>query len=246
MADDTEPFVTLDEQYLHQLLNQAEVKLSGVSEAGLKAELFDTLTEFFDLSSSWLEDIALDGVAYGREYDVVPDSGQIIRLWAVTYNGLFATNAQAEAAENTTPPTNQDLGIWAPVAATMPYAGHIVLKFPMSQPQALKVWVVKNVVLPTSKHHIPLAPASVLQRWHRYILSGILGHKMGEENKSYTNDALSTYHLKRFQEGITRARIATLKENTQGGQAWVYPQQFATRSQRGYLNVSVGNDMRFG
>lgn len=223
-------------------MNQAVVKLSGASSAGIKAELFDVLTEFFDVSSCWTEAIDLDALAYQHEYDIETSSGQIIRLNTVIANSNFTTNALYDAAE-AIPPSGTNLGTWVPQNAVMPYIGRIILRNPPSNPQAMKAVVVKNVVLPTGRDQVPEIPSWVLQRWHRYILSGVLGNMMGTENKSYTNDAMSVYNMKKFQEGISRARVAALKANTMGGQAWVYPQAFKTRSQNGYL--SVGNDTRF-
>lgn len=232
----------LSQHDIMQLLNQASVKLSGATIAGIKAELFDTLTEFFDVSSSWLEHFPIDAAAYQREYSVAPGTeGQIIRLAGVIGNTNFATNAAYEAAKAQGGSTN--LGSWLPQAAVMPHVNDIILRDPPSNPQAMRAVLIKNVKLPTATGMIPQAPQWVLERYHNYILDGILGRMMGSQNKSYTNDALSTYHLKRFQEGISRARVAALKENTYGAQAWAFPQQWKTRSQNGYL--SVGNDTRF-
>ena len=124
--------------------------------------------------------------------------------------------------------------------------GTLYIPIPPSEPQAFKVILIKNVdSTQTDKRMIPVAPDWCLSVYGRHILDGILGKMMGTANKSYTNDALSVYHLKRFQEGISRARVAALKANTYGAQAWSYPRNFLTRNQRGYMSVGSGNDRVF-
>jgi hypothetical protein len=233
----------LAQQDLRQLINQATVKLAGASSAAIKAELFDVLAEFFDISSAWQESIPIDGVAFQTDYTIVPQEGQIIRLEAVTSNSLFPTNAAYLAAKAATPGGN--IGAFTPITAIMPTIGTISLAQLPNAPVAMQAIVTKNVSLPTTRDQTPIGPDWVLPIWHRYILDGILGKMMGTQNKSYTNDALSVYHLKKFQEGIARARSVTLAANTKGGQAWQFPRDFRTNTQRGYLNVSTGTDQRF-
>lgn len=233
----------LAQQDVKKFLNQAAVKLSGASISGIKAELFDVLSEFFDVSSAWFEIIPVDGVAYQTEYAVAPSEGQIIRLATVLSNSLFPTNAAYEAAKAATPGGN--IGKFIPIAAVMPTIGTVCLQNLPNAPVAMRVVVTKNVVLPTTRDQTPIGPDWVLPVWGRYILDGVLGKMMSTQNKSYTNDTLGTYHLKKFQEGIARARTATLAQNTNGGQAWNFPQSHRTVSQRGYLNVSTGSDQRF-
>jgi hypothetical protein len=233
----------LAQQDVRKLLNQATVKLTGASSAAIKAELFDVLHEFFDISSGWQESVPVDAVAYQQEYIVEPTEGQIIRLGAVLSNSLFPTNAAYIAAKAASPGGN--LGAFTPVSAIMPTIGTVKLGFPPNTPTALQIVVIKNVVLPTTRDQTPIGPDWVLPVWGRYILDGILGKMMSSQNKSYSNDTLGTYHLKRFQEGIARLRSATLAANSQGGQSWCFPRDYRTNTQRGYLNVSTGQDQRF-
>jgi len=233
----------LAKQDVQKLLNQAAVKLAGASNAGIKAELYDVLTEFFDISGSWYEILQVDGTAYQTDYVVGVTEGQIIRLGPVYTNSLFTTNALYNAAKLASPGGN--LGQFTPVSASMAIVGKVVLSNLPNAPAAMRFVVIKNVTLPTTHDQTPVGPDWVLPLWNRYILDGVLGKMMSTQNKSYTNDTLGTYHLKKFQEGIARARTAALAANTNGAQAWCFPQNFRSQSQRGYLNVSTGNDQRF-
>jgi hypothetical protein len=229
-------------QDFDQLMNQARVKIMGASDAALKAELFDVLTEFFDVSSCWSEHIPIDGVAYQREYPLPIHEGQIIRFGGCFANSTFPTQAAYEAALALNP---AQPGGWYPMGAAMPDIGVMVLSncsIPNTN-QFMRATVIKNVVLPTTRDMVPIAPDWVLPRYHLGILDGLMGKMMNQASKSYSNDALGTYHLKRFQEAISRARVAAIKANTYGAQAWRFPQSFSTRTQHGLWGA--GTSTRF-
>ena len=234
----------LNDKDLDFVLTQASVKLVGASMQAIKAELYAVLDEFFDVTSAWQEWQPLDASAYTTTYQVAPaQGGKVIRLAGVLASSNFATNALLNAAlalNNGTQPG------WTPIAATMGDIGTLIISSPPTQAQAMSVGLIKNVdTAETNKKMIPLAPDWALAVYGRYILAGILGHMMGTANKSYTNDALSVFNLKLFQEGISRARVAALRRNTYGQQAWAYPRNFHTRGQRGYMSVGAGNDRSF-
>ena len=220
---------------MERLMNQARIKLIGASDAGIKSELFEVFTEFFDISSCWTETVDIDALADQKDYDITVSEGQVIRLGGVSASSIYSTSALLEAAEV----ANQPLGFHTQTAF-MPNFGTLHLINPPSSPQAMRVMVIKNVVLPTTRNAVPLAPDWVLPVYSRYILAGVLGNMMNHPQKSYSNDTLGSYNLKRFQEGIARARVAAMRGNTFGAQAWSFPQGFKTRSQRGFMNIGSG------
>lgn len=208
-----------------QLLNRARVKLPGSSDADIKAELFDVLHEFFDESSIWTESIHLNVIAGTATspntiYQVTPSQGQIVRLGSVVDGN----------------------GVGQP--AVMPALGTIVFANPYNVNQTFTVTVIESVALPTLKHMVPDIPDWVLPKWHLVIIDGILGKMMGQLNKPFSNASTSTYHLRRFRNGIAQARVAALRANSFGTQAWRFPSGFATRSQRGAVS-SIGSDTNF-
>jgi hypothetical protein len=220
-----------------RLMNQARIKLTGASDAGLKNELFEVFTEFFDVSSSWTESIDFDAVAYHTDYDLSVDEGQIVRLGGVAASSIYTTSAALEAAEALN--NGQTLGFHNQ-KAFMPSPGTIRLVNPPSSPMAMRALVIKSVDLPTTRDSVPVAPDWVIPKYGRYILSGLLGAMMNQPGKSYSNDTQGVYHLKKFQEGISRARVATMRANTYGAQAWTFPQGFKTRGQKGFMNIGGG------
>lgn len=199
------------------LLAQAQVQLPASTEAAIQHELYDTLREFFNDSSSWLENIPVPIVPQVVTYQLVPIEGQIIRL-----SGVCDQN-----------------GIRQP--AIMPVLGTICLRYPYSQASTFTASVVKNVVQPTSDDFYPVAPDWLLPVWGVGILDGLLGRMMSHQSKPYADREQSIYHLARFRDVIARARTTTTRANTFGAQAWIYPQDWKITSQRGGVSVGIQN-----
>ena len=61
------------------------------------------------------------------------------------------------------------------------------------------------------------------------VLSGLLGRMMSQPAKPYTNMQLSVYHMRRFRDGIARAKVEAMHQNVYRAQSWRFPQTFARR-----------------
>lgn len=198
-------------------LANAIIKLPGASHSGMKTELFAVLKEFFADSNAWTEDIEFQAVVGTQTYLLTPKfDGQIIRLVG----------------------TWDDKGI--PIAAFMHNFSHLRLtcKPTTTPPTKWFSRVIKNVTLPTTKDDIPVVPDWTLRVYGEHILDGLLGRMMAQQQKSYSNATMSTYHLRRFRSGIQIARAEARAQNLLGAQAWAYPQGFVRGSQRGGVSTA--------
>jgi len=208
----------------NQLLNQAKVRLNGSSDAALKGELYDVLSEFFNDSRCWLEAIQFNVVTDTTAYPVTPDEGQIIGLVGV----LDSNNV--------------------PQGALMPNIGTVILSSIPNIAQAPLYYfaiVSKTVKLPTGKDQMVIGPDWVFPLWHVGILDGLLGKMHSQPAKPYSNKDLSAYHLKRFRVAISQARVAALRQHTLSAQAWRFPQGFRTGSQKFGVPGFAGTDRSF-
>lgn len=204
------------------LITEATVQLVGVSDKGLKGATYDVLTEFFNDSSCWTQTVTVNAVSTSRLYPLQVNEGQIIRLV-----GTFDENSFL-------------------VPSVMPNIGELILANAPNTAQTLYSEVVTNVALPTARDQMPIAPDWVLPIWHVGILDGLLGKMMAQPGKSYHNKEMAAYHLKRFRDAIARARVSKLRANTNGTQAWRFPQSFRTNSQQGGVPATGGGtDRRF-
>lgn len=201
------------------LLNQAKAKLVGSSDAGIKAELFDVLNEFFNESSVWTENLNISVIPNELEYDMTPsDGGQIIRLAGVVDQNNI------------------------PQPAIMPDFGVLLFANPYNVAQTMVATVVKNVTQPVAHGSVPDMPDFTLSVYGVCILDGLCGRMMLHKTKSYYDASLAQYYLKRFNDAVAMARVAKLRRNTFGTQAWRFPQG-SNGSQRG--GVSTSNPNRF-
>ena len=215
----------IDERDLDHLLNLARTELVGVSDAGLRAQLHDVCHEFFADSNSWTEHLRIQILPNVHDYTLIPQhSGMIIRLVSVWDSNFIVLPALISEIE--------------PPNAIM----HLM--HPQNVNQTARVVVIKQIY--QREHDIPVAPKWLLPMYERTILDGLLGKMMGQSSKSYSNDTLSAYHLRRFRDGIMVARVAAERANIYGGQAWRYPGAFRSNSQRGGTSTIFPSDSGWG
>jgi hypothetical protein len=208
----------LERHTFDMLMNQARIKLPGSSDSGIKLELYDVMKEFLADSNAWTEDITFTAQPSVTMYSLVPQfGGQIINL----------------------------VGVWddkmIPIPAFMPHFGTIQLVNQASTTPNQPVWtarVTKNITLPTTRDDVPVAPDWILTVYSVHILDGLLGKKKGQQAKSYSNDKMAAYHLKRFRTGIQIARTAAIRQNTKGAQEWAFPRGWTTSTQRGGVSTA--------
>jgi hypothetical protein len=200
------------EGYWAKLLGQASVILSGSSAAETQVQLFDTLEEFFDGSNCWQEAINFTVIPDTTDYPLRPLTGRILRLYGV----LDQNNV--------------------PQPAVMPHIGTVRFLYPYTNVQPMTATVVKTVTDPLSCVP-PHIPEWMLPVHGRGILSGVLGGMMLQPGQSYSNPTLAQYHLTKFRDAIAHARVAAMRMNTVGAQAWAYPQQFRVHGQKGGVST---------
>lgn len=225
----------IQKQDWDQLMTQATVKLTGASIKGLAAEFYDVLTEFFNDSSCWTQDITVPYLTNVISYPLFVPEGQMIRLSGVQDWGPSVPNPRIVAPNGT-----------AFVPALMVDIGTLVLKNPPPNGGYFNVTVVCNTALPTDKTMMPDAPDWVLPLWHVGLLDGLLGKVMSTPEKSYSNAKQGEYHLRRFRDVIQRARVSKLRANSNGASAWRFPQQFRSTSQQsGVPAIGSANERSF-
>lgn len=220
------PLAQADVDYV---LNDLRIGLPGASDAGIRQALWGVIKEFLQDSNSWIEYQKLLVAAGTQTYTITPrDGGQIIRLIGVLDGNLVPIRA--------TMPTLGSLCIETPITVTSIDQATTATSTSATNPWT--VGIVKNIQLPGTKDKLPIAPAFVLQVYSKAIIAGVLGKMMMQQGASYTNLPLSKFHMADFKDGIGVARTDTWNQNVQGGQRWAFPQQFATRSQRGYTSTA--------
>jgi hypothetical protein len=213
--------MAIQERDFERIMNEARVRLPGVSDAGLKGTMFDVIDEFFDNSNAWIEWLNVNLVVGSQTYTLYPQQGGMLnRLVTLLDSNNVVYPAVVSFSDVYTPP------------------GVILsLVNPVSAPVLVTACFTKKVVLPNNKWDIPDAPSWLVPLYGRYLLDGLLGNLMMQRGKSYSDPDRSQYHIKRFRDGMDMAKTAVMRSNLLGGQAWRYPRGYRWSSQRGSVST---------
>jgi hypothetical protein len=212
-------------EHMKFLYDNVRIRMAGASDAMIRSVIYEVLHEFFNDSSVWREIIPGNLQPYVLYYWLEPGNplsplfdpqpkGEIIGIGAVfDFNGF-------------------------PLGADMPEPPVMRLQFAQSSP--LPVWVTtfKNVRVPHGSE-LPEVPASIIRMYETWLMAGVIGKLQLQDNRPYSDPKMGILNYQTFRQGVNIARVRAMRMNTVGGQAWQYPQQFRTVSQRG--GVSVGN-----
>lgn len=189
-----------------RIMSNARVSLPGALDSAIQLEMFNVLDEFLRTSQVWREDVNIVTRTDRLTYDVDSDDEQ-----AEVVDLLGVVN------ENDTP-----------IAATMPVPGELILA---SLPQEVTTYTVSislTVMDPVTTDNYPRCPEWVLTRYRQGIVDGVLARMMSQPAKPFASERLATYHLRRFRDAIAIARTHGNHANLHDGQAWRFPQNFAT------------------
>jgi hypothetical protein len=198
--------------YWKKLMGQAKMTVAGASDSELKVQLFETLEEFFNGSNCWQEVIKFTVIPDTLDYPLVPENGRILRLYAV----LDQNNV--------------------PQAAIMPNIGMVQFQYPYTEIQPMSAVVVKTVTDPILCYP-PHIPDWLLPTYGIGLFHGLVGNVMLQPGQSYSNTQLANYHIQKFRDAYAHARVAMMKMNTVGVQAWRFPQTFRITSQKGAMST---------
>jgi hypothetical protein len=192
-----------------RLMNELRPRLPGALDTAIQFEMFSMLTEFFERTNVWREDISVVLVVNTTSYELVPTGPASIHRLVQVLN----TNLR-------------------PVSATMSVPGTMVLATAPTQIDTLTATVVLNVVDPTDKDAYPQFPAWVLDKYRLAFVDGLLGRLHSQPAKPYSNQQLAVYHMRRWRQAMAIAKVEVQRNNVFAAQSWRYPQGFAVRRRR--------------
>jgi hypothetical protein len=219
--------MAIQKQDLDRLMNECEVQLPGATRAGIRGVMFNVMDEFLTDSNSWVESIPVSIGPNTQDYVITPaQGGQIKRLsQVVDTNGVVY------------PGIITDLN---PPSATF----H--LTWPQNQPVSTTAMVVKSIILPNQHGDVPDAPVWLIPQYERVIEAGVVGRMQMHKAKSYSDAANGPINVKRLRDGIAMARTQALRQYLYGGQAWRFPRNFRTNSQRGGVSTPFPTPSTWG
>jgi hypothetical protein len=120
----------------------------------------------------------------------------------------------------------------SPVVATMPTPGDIVLANGVSTEDTYTCRAILTVSDPLTREGDTQLPDWVLDKYGNDLMEGLVGRMMMQPAKPYTNKQDGMMHTRAYLGARADAKIEAARQNVYGGQAWRFPQQFATRHRR--------------
>ncbi len=194
--------------------DELTVRLPGASTDQIDLELKATVREFFTKSGFWTEELdPIDIVADTDIYTLTPTEGVIMGtmyVW-VDHKSIPLSTIKPKTVSTS---SNSVQTAWAPQP-------NQIQLFPMPSVDitgGLKVLVRLN---PDAKWR--QLPDELGSHFFDEILDGVLGRLYSQPGKPYTNIVVSQYHLRRFRDGIARARDMGQKRYSNAETPWTYP-----------------------
>jgi hypothetical protein len=194
------------ESALERIMKNARVHLPGALDSAIQLELFNVLDEFLKTSQIWREEVSFTVRPDRLTYDVESEDET-----ALVVDLLEVKNSD---------------GI--PVRATMPVPEELTLGNLPQEVTTYTATVSLTVSDPVTTDNYPRCPEWILTRHTQGIVDGIIARLMSQPAKPYTSERLATYHLRRFRDAMAVARVQANHANLHDGQAWTFPQNFAT------------------
>lgn len=198
-----------------RLMNNLQVALPGALTGAIQLEIFNVLNEFLQKTDIWQESINFSispSNAYLSTIEIVPSAGQINRLiYVVDTNQLQRR-------------------------MSMPTPGYLQV---IELASGAETWTARVALtctdpLPTNGAlaNLPLIPGWILSKYNNGIMSGVLARMMAQPAKPYTNPKLAVMHQRIYKNAENEGKTESRRQNLFDGQAWSFPQGFATRHQR--------------
>jgi hypothetical protein len=226
--------MAIQDRDFERMMNEIRLFLTGSSDAGIKATMFDVIDEFFDVSNSWVEWIPLTIQPGLQIYSLLPQKGGMInRLVTALDSNQVVLPAGIAFGDQ---PASTSAG---PSSYVDPPGVVLSLTFPQNTSYTASVCVTKKLVLPTNSNEVPNAPSWLLPLYERYLKEGVIGTMQLQKGKSYYDPTAlgAPYHLKKFRDGMAMAKTATIRSGIFGGQSWGFPRLYRTNSQRGGVST---------
>lgn len=188
---------------LTRLMNDVRMRAPGVLDGVLQQEFFMVLDEFFRNTNVWQEDIAFSATTSDLSYTLLTATdGMVVRL-------LELENSDE-----------------IPVSGTMRVPPILVLNALPTQADTYTAKVSLSVIDPVDGDNYPQVPSWLVDNYRMVFEDGLLGRLMSQPAKPYSNERMAIYHMRRFRDGMSRARVESSHQNLQDGQAWRFPKGF--------------------
>lgn len=192
---------------VNRFMDNARINLPGALDGSIKQELFNVLTEFFDKTDLWYEDVDVPVTTantVGSTTDFVAIEGYPNRLLGVVDENKIGRRM------------------------SMPQPGVLQFGTVPGQDATWLARVALNISDPIpaggALAGFPNAPDWALgPQYYQGILDGVIGTMMAQVAKPYSNQKIAQYRLIKFKNVISKGKTQARHQNLYGGQNWRFP-----------------------
>lgn len=204
-----------------RIFDTVRMSAPGALDGPLRLEFFNVLKEFLSRTDAWRDEVELYITPGVPDYPIeatVPS--QVLRL--IFLEGVRPAPT-LEAPRQLGP---QRLGY-----LRLDVSRIMILHIPVvpSNPEVWHANLSLGLSDPVTSDGLPHIPEDIVDRYQDAIVSGLLSRVLMHPNKPYSNKDLATFHGRKYNQGITRARTEVRNGFIADGQHWRFPQNFANR-----------------
>lgn len=205
-----------------RLFSDIKIGVPGVTNAVLQQELYRVVKDFVETTNIWTETLPITGQPNVTSYPfTLTGKGEPNRLMML-YDPAIS------------PPSVPRWIEWC-VGMTVP--GVIDILYAPSSTVTWNAVIAKTLadeVTTAGWPDIDTTDQWFIDKYRDAFSYGTLARFQRQPMKPYSNMQLSQDNQRNYLAMRNRARTDTIKQNAFGGQAWSYPQTFATVTRKGW------------
>jgi hypothetical protein len=207
-----------------RLYADVKVALPGVTDAVYAQELFRCAKDFFDQTNIWQEIVPITGLPNTVTYPfTVAGKGTPNRLLMI-YDPTLSANPN-------------DLR-WIQNSVSMQTPGVIAVGYAPSAQVQWEAVIAKNIEDPVTTDNQPDVDTAdwwIIDKYRDAFYYGTLARLQRQPTKPYSNPGLARDNMQQYITQRGKARTDTIKKNSFGAQAWIFPQNYATVARKGWV-----------
>jgi len=206
-----------------RIYNRIKTQIPACPDALLRQELFAIMVDFTQDTNVWIEEVPLAIVPNTTSYPFTVTNGtpnRLMRVWR----------------------SDDPVRHWADNGVTMRIPGVIELFRALSEPVSWTAAIAKacsnpqmTADVPPKDTGYPAIDSWIVDKYNDAIYFGTMYYLQRAPGKPFSSPKSAGENGAYYSSEKSKARNDFLKANVWGGQAWAFPQGFATISRKGWV-----------
>jgi hypothetical protein len=211
-----------------QLFRRIKTSIPAAIDDVIRGETFQVMIDFTQDTNIWKETIPISIQPNVYNYPFTVTGGVANRL-------IIVYDPATQQSSNYPP-------VWADSFISMRVPGIIALVRTPSAPVTWNVTVAKacfdnfmdTTQVPPVKTLWPNIDSWIVEKNNDAIFFGVMAYLQKQPSKAYTNPKDAEFNMRQYRSMKAEAKANDQMLNTLGGQAWTFPQGWATIRRKGW------------